>query len=179
MTLIFFPVTVVTCYLTDKQWPLRIYLKLTGDLVALKKFEQQADDDGEVNREELMALMKRLREENPFATPEEIQNLAETELLKKAPKSQAFYRLQANSQMLGGGDLINRHQNEKKKEDLTKKKEGVGIRFEETEMACQEDVGTHHINVVCERYTSKCNASKPVLVDCGFHKWNFQILSSG
>lgn len=114
----------------------------------------EGEGEGENATHVLIEIMKKMREAHPGASPDEIVTMAETELLKKAPKSQAFYRLQANSKLLGGGDLIKKHEHEQKNinKRLRRRNEDVLIHFEELDSSCMENVGTHHVNVLCERF---------------------------
>lgn len=151
LTFMFFPIFVIHCYLVDSRLLQKSYRRyVLGD----KKAFAESESEGENIIHQLIEIMKNARETHPDASPDEIVAIAETEMLKKAPKSQAFYRLQANSKMLGGGDLIKKHEQEQKKKSkrLRRRNEDVLIHFEDPDSTCMENVGTHHLNVVCARF---------------------------
>lgn len=151
LTIAFFPLFVINCYVVDSRFFQKLYQRyVLGDK---KAFAAHVEGDDH-NIEHMIEIIKRVRQQNPEATPDEIVGMAEMELLKKAPKSQAFYRLQANSKMLGGGDLIKKHeQGEQQKLQCAKQQnEDVLIHFDDTETSCMENAGTHHVNVICQRF---------------------------
>ena len=58
-----------------------------------KQFEQ--------NRNEYINILKELRQKNPDIGIDELQQMAELEILKRGPKSRAFYRVQATRKLIG------------------------------------------------------------------------------
>lgn len=153
LTIVFFPLFVINCYVVDSRFFQKLYQRyVLGDQNA---FATHVDAEDQ-NIEQMIEIIKLVRQKHPKATADEIVAMAETELLRKAPKSQAFYRLQANSKMLGGGDLIKMHEQgeQKKLKRARQKNEDVLIHFEDPETSCMENVGTHHLNVVCQRFKS-------------------------
>lgn len=151
LTVAFFPVFVINCYVIDTRFLEKLYKWLIlGDNQA---FARDSISQEEENVEKMIEIMKVVRKSNPKASPQEVIGLAETEMLKHVPKSRAFYRLQANSKFLGGGDLIKNHEEGLKQQIANMKPNNADavIHFEEPETICLENLGTHYVNVICHR----------------------------
>ena len=62
--------------------------------------------------------MKRIRLENPDITPADLEMRAREEVMKKGPKSRAYYRMQASRKLAGKEDM-----NKKIKDQLAQEAE--------------------------------------------------------
>ena len=127
LTFLFFPITVFTAYLCDKQvcykdtYAARYYksdtgkvLKAThgtvdtGDQIMLP--EEMANLDPQVrefeeHRMQYISILKNLRQQDPDASPEKLEVMARNELFNRAPKSRAYYRIAASRKITGGASL--------------------------------------------------------------------------
>jgi solute carrier family 8 (sodium/calcium exchanger) len=74
----------------------------------LKKVPQQAADAMafEDHRKQYLEIFRKLRAENPDLSIDELSKLATDAVVAHAPKSRAFYRIQATHKMMGAGDLL-------------------------------------------------------------------------
>ncbi|KAI6189940.1 Sodium/calcium exchanger 2 [Aphelenchoides bicaudatus] len=137
VTFAFFPLTVLTAWITDikiihqKFVPHR-YRKGSHGLIATEGEEMKMLEGngvtnnaityknytpGEIDpalrafeehRREFIETMRELRRKNPHLEPAQLQKQAEYEMISRGPKSRAFYRVQATRRLIGGGDLIKR-----------------------------------------------------------------------
>lgn len=143
LTFLFFPITVLTAYIADKQ--IFVYKFLSkkyrsskhhgvvvtsegdtelgkanhigpGDDVAFGGLELQDKDvrEFETHRREFMEILKELRKKNPNADMKTLEEMAELEAINRGPKSRAFYRIQATRKLTGGGNVIKKSKIEKK-----------------------------------------------------------------
>lgn len=127
LTFLFFPITVLTAYLCDKQvcykttHAARYYksdtgkvLKAThgtvdtGDQIMLP--EELAGLDPQVrefeeHRIQYINILRNLRKQDPGASPEKLEVMARSELFNQAPKSRAYYRIAASRKITGGASL--------------------------------------------------------------------------
>jgi len=127
LTFLYFPITVFTAYLCDKQvcykdtHAARYYksdtgkvLKAThgtvdtGDQIMLP--EEMADLDPQVrefeeHRIQYINILRDLRKQDPGASPEKLEVMARNELFNRAPKSRAYYRIAASRKITGGASL--------------------------------------------------------------------------
>jgi solute carrier family 8 (sodium/calcium exchanger) len=129
----------------------------------VKQFEQ--------NRNEYINILKELRQKNPDIGIDELQQMAELEILKRGPKSRAFYRVQATRKLIGNPTNLKKKLAEKNLE-IEKKQETLSvveevdpnlttIMFEPAHYTCFESVGSLEVYVT----RSGGDLSKTVLVD--------------
>jgi solute carrier family 8 (sodium/calcium exchanger) len=129
----------------------------------VKQFEQ--------NRNEYINILKELRQKNPDIGIDELQQMAELEILKRGPKSRAFYRVQATRKLIGNPTNLKKKLAEKNLE-IEKKQETLSVAeevdpnlttvaFEPAHYTCFESVGSLEVYVT----RSGGDLSKTVLVD--------------
>jgi len=145
LTFLFFPITVLTAYIADQKIFFGNFLEkklkggklMDGDgengvpmhsikhsesgshrgshtSVAFQSPEQKVFED---HRQEYINVLKEMRTKYPDVGIDELQNMAEIEILQRGPKSRAFYRIQATRKLVGGNAA-----NIKKKVDENNKK---------------------------------------------------------
>ena len=141
LTLLFFPVTVFTAYVADKQ--IFVYKFLSkkyrsskqrgvvitsegdhelgkgnhvGDEVIFKGIDSQDSDvrEFENHRREFMDILRDLRKKNPNTDMKTLEEMAELEAINRGPKSRAFYRIQATRKLTGSGNVIKKSKIEKR-----------------------------------------------------------------
>ncbi|XP_045175508.1 sodium/calcium exchanger 1-like isoform X3 [Mercenaria mercenaria] len=141
VTFLFFPLTVFTAYVADKQ--IFVYKFLSkkyrsskqrgvvissegdtelgkanhvGDEVVFKGLESQDSDvrEFENHRKEFMEILRDLRKKNPNTDMKTLEEMAELEAINRGPKSRAFYRIQATRKLTGSGNVIKKSKIEKK-----------------------------------------------------------------
>jgi solute carrier family 8 (sodium/calcium exchanger) len=116
LTLLFFPILTVWAWIADKRILVYdyVYKKYQQKGGVIKEFEGEELKDGMEDimnsdmdeKEKLLAILRKIRKEHPDATADELESLANAEMLRKEHKSRAFYRIQATRNMTGGGDII-------------------------------------------------------------------------
>lgn len=125
----------------------------------------------EENRKEYINILKELRQKHPDIGIDELQQMAELEILKRGPKSRAFYRVQATRKLIGNTNNLKKKLAEKNQE-LEKKQEAlsnveevdpnlISISFEPAHYTCFESVGSLEMYVT----RSGGDMTKTVLVD--------------
>ena len=142
LTFLFFPLTVITAYIADKQ--IFVYKFLSkkyrsskhrggvvitsegehelgkannvGDEVVFKGLESQDKDvrEFEKHRRDFMEILRELRKKHPNTDMKTLEEMAELEAINRGPKSRAFYRIQATRKLTGGGNVIKKSKIEKK-----------------------------------------------------------------
>merc|ERR1719461_2822071 len=189
LTFLFFPATVYTAYVADRRLFCYKYMSKTyrmnkhgvvvqtekGDIEgrAEEKFKDFEEDENmdpalaefERSRREYINTMKRLRLENPDITPAELEMRAREEVMKKGPKSRAYYRMQASRKLAGKEDInkklkdqlaqeaeANKAAEEEGKEvEEEKKADGVmRIMFDPPHYTVMENVGQFEVTIVRE-----------------------------
>lgn len=128
----------------------------------------------EDHRKEYINILREMRQKHPDIGIDELQKLAEVEILKRGPKSRAYYRIQATRKLVGGNTNVkkkvenkDRLLKEKSKSNLANVLETIEdpnltmISFEPSHYTCFESVGS------LEVYVSRRGGdlSKTVLVD--------------
>jgi len=121
LTLIYFPLTVCTAYICDQQIFFKKFIAKRyrakgttivaseGDVEMQEQStpEVQYDDpqvaEFEKQRAEYIAIMRDLRKKNPDAELEQIEAMAQNEMLNRSKKSRAYYRIAATRKITGGG----------------------------------------------------------------------------
>ena len=208
LTFLFFPLTVLTAYITDKKIFVGNFLqkrikstKVIRDeeagpsdaaqpLKALNEngepVEQQAEQQAAVestnpevksfeeHRKEYINILREMRQKHPDIGIDELQKLAEVEILKRGPKSRAYYRIQATRKLIGGNTNVKKKL-EAKDKGLSKEKSKSNLEsiidpelnkvtqvyFEPAHYTCFESVGSLEL-YVCR---SGGDLSKTVLID--------------
>lgn len=131
-TLLFFPLCVYVAFIADRRLYVfkhldRIYrLNKHGTAVGIEAYNEEKErvrseslkmDDGTAlhpsdfkdfhqMRETYLTILRTLREKHPQVDRVQLELMAQEQLLDAAPKSKAFYRLQATRKMHGGGNII-------------------------------------------------------------------------
>ncbi|XP_031629723.1 sodium/calcium exchanger 1 isoform X2 [Contarinia nasturtii] len=148
LTFMFFPLTVLTAYIADRR--LLIY-KYIGKEYRMNKhgvmvqteasdlaFEMNGHDDNiksftdggiiteevrdfEEARREYITTLKNLRRKYPQSDLENLEIMAQEQLMNNGPKSRAFYRIQATRKMMGSGNIM-RKISERAQSDLSEVK---------------------------------------------------------
>nr|CAD7200808.1 unnamed protein product [Timema douglasi]CAD7410971.1 unnamed protein product [Timema poppensis] len=197
LTFLFFPATVGTAYIADRRLLIYKYLhkgyrmnkrgvivETEGDIEmsnklnhvdgALKSLEEQAQSDEvrefEQHRREYIHTLRDLRKKNPAMDLEQIEVMAQEDVLNKGPKSRAFYRIQATRKMVGGGNIMKKIQ-ERAQSDLSEVKAelqrqedaGTKVYFDPGHYTVMENVGEFEVRVVREGG----DLSQLVMVDYG------------
>jgi len=127
LTLIYFPLTVITAYICDTQIFFKKFMakryRAKGTTIVASEGgdvemagegeggmpEVQYDDpqvaEFEKQRAEYIAIMRDLRKKNPDALIEQIEAMAQNEMLNRSKKSRAYYRIAATRKITGGGGV--------------------------------------------------------------------------
>ncbi|KFM62255.1 Sodium/calcium exchanger 3, partial [Stegodyphus mimosarum] len=149
----FFPATVLTAYIADRQFLIYKYMTkkyhmnkrnvIVGgeggeDLEMgmtktnhlpdgnIKNYEEEQSDDireFEEHRMQYIQILRELRRKHPDATMEDIEMMAREEILDRGPKSRAYYRIQATRKLMGGANLMKRKLEKIEKKDEDEAKE--------------------------------------------------------
>ncbi|XP_049863637.1 sodium/calcium exchanger 1 isoform X3 [Schistocerca gregaria] len=193
LTFMFFPATVITAYIADRRLLIYKYLHKgyrmnrrgviveseAGDVEmskvnhvdgALRSLEEAAASEEvrefEQSRREYIQTLRDLRKRYPAMDLDQLELMAQEEVLNKGPKSRAFYRIQATRKMVGGGNIM-RKIAERAQSDLSEVKAEIARRDDEAQAAAQaqqgarvyfepghytvmENVGTFELRVVRE-----------------------------
>lgn len=127
----------------------------------------------EEHRREYINILKELRQKNPDIGIDELQKIAEVEILKRGPKSRAYYRIQATRKLIGGTSNVKKKiaekanlQSEKLKGSLNTIAEDTNenltqVFFEPAHYTCFESVGQMNV-FVCR---SGGDLNRTLLVD--------------
>lgn len=130
----------------------------------------------EEHRKEYINILRELRQKNPDIGIDELQKLAEVEILKRGPKSRAYYRIQATRKLIGGTSNVKKRLNEKDKSMMSLKSKSnlesvlgaddestkiMQVFFDPAHYTCFESVGSMELYVG----RSGGDLSKTVLVD--------------
>lgn len=184
LTFLFFPATVLTAYIADRRLLVYKYLnknyrmnrrgvivETEGDVEmaskanhvdgGLQSLEEEAQSDEvrefEHNRREYISTLRELRKRHPAMDLEQLELLAQEEVLNRGPKSRAFYRIQATRKMVGGGNIMKKIQ-ERAQSDLSEVKaeiqrqeeQGARVFFDPGHYTVMENVGSFEVRVVRE-----------------------------
>jgi solute carrier family 8 (sodium/calcium exchanger) len=109
----------------------------------------------EEHRREYISILKELRQKNPDIGIEELQKIAEVEILKRGPKSRAYYRIQATRKLVGGNtnvkkkiaekqSLLNSEKSKNSLKSIVEEENNniIQVYFEPAHYTCFESVGT-------------------------------------
>lgn len=160
LTFLFFPMTVITAYIADRRLLIYKYIgkqyrmnkrgvivQAEGDTNielgenedALKRLQENGISeeikDFEESRREYISTLKDLRKKYPQHDLQQLEIMAQEQLMNKGPKSRAFYRIQATRKMMGSGNIM-RKISERAQSDLSEvraelKQTDVGSQVEE------------------------------------------------
>lgn len=143
LTFMFFPATVLTAYIADRRMLIYKYLdknyrmnkrgvivsaegdaalemnQQENEIKALEETEEMKDF--EEARREYISLLKDLRKKYPQSDLEQLEMMAQEQMINRGPKSRAFYRIQATRKMMGSGNIMRKIQ-ERAQSDLSEVK---------------------------------------------------------
>ena len=153
LTLLFFPILVLTAYLMDK--------KFFGLCTTTKRVSSSSDGSPDGMMEKLENRYNELVAEVKESTPNRISGVvtqvAAVRLLREIPKGRGYYRMQATKGISGGADLINAKRlqelvshNENARQQLSNAadKNKQFFYFDPSSYSVMEDVGVFYVNVV-------------------------------
>lgn len=130
LTFLFFPATVITAYVADRRLLIYKYIGKQyrmnkrgvivqaegetnielGEDDTLKKLQENGVSeeirDFEESRREYISALKDLRKKYPQHDLQQLEIMAQEQLMNKGPKSRAFYRIQATRKMMGSGNIM-------------------------------------------------------------------------
>ncbi|XP_055905967.1 sodium/calcium exchanger 1 isoform X2 [Eupeodes corollae] len=148
LTFMFFPATVLTAYIADRRMLIYKYLdknyrmnkrgvivSAEGDAVlemnnrasSIKILEEnggvvnEETKEFEMARREYISTLRDLRKKYPQSDLEQLELMAQEQLINKGPKTRAFYRVQATRKMMGSGNIVRKIQ-ERAQSDLSEVK---------------------------------------------------------
>uniref|UniRef100_A0A1Q3FVJ1 Putative ca2+/na+ exchanger ncx1 n=1 Tax=Culex tarsalis TaxID=7177 RepID=A0A1Q3FVJ1_CULTA len=147
LTFLFFPATVMTAYIADRRLLIYKYIgkqyRMNKRGVIVQAEAESAlemnnrdeklntiDENGgvteevrdfEESRREYISTLKDLRKKYPQHDLEQLEVMAQEQLMNKGPKSRAFYRIQATRKMMGSGNIM-RKISERAQSDLSEVK---------------------------------------------------------
>ncbi|XP_055851754.1 sodium/calcium exchanger 3 isoform X3 [Episyrphus balteatus] len=148
LTFMFFPATVLTAYIADRRMLIYKYLdknyrmnkrgvivSAEGDAVlemnnrasSIKILEEnggvvnEETKEFEMARREYISTLRDLRKKHPQSDLEQLELMAQEQLINKGPKTRAFYRVQATRKMMGSGNIVKKIQ-ERAQSDLSEVK---------------------------------------------------------
>ncbi|KAL7727163.1 hypothetical protein ACLKA6_013915 [Drosophila palustris] len=181
VTLIMFPVTVLWAYIAERRLLLYKYINKKfivnkrGVVVAGEHETDETDPEHgkptvvtssrDVNayedaRREYIALLAELRQKYPDADLEQLEMMAQEQMISRSTKSRAFYRIQATRKLVGSGNLMRKIQ-ERAHSDLNEVKaqlhrieddddedEPTRIYFEPGHYTVMENCGEFEVRVV-------------------------------
>ncbi|EDW24705.1 GL24292 [Drosophila persimilis] len=147
VTLLFFPITVIWAYIAERRMLVYKYMDKNfrvnkrGTVVAGEHdqvemdaekgrhplsvgFQSTRNSDAEAfdeARREYITVLSELRQKYPEAELEQLEMMAQEQVISRGNKSRAFYRVQATRKMVGSGNLMRKIQ-ERAHSDLTEVK---------------------------------------------------------
>uniref|UniRef100_A0A914QE82 Calx-beta domain-containing protein n=1 Tax=Panagrolaimus davidi TaxID=227884 RepID=A0A914QE82_9BILA len=189
LTFLFFPLTVMSAYFANlythnfgqrvlanpmvsfvrRRAPNRSPDKDKNDVTLEKEFDLSAALMGnrapkeevafDSHKKRYLDIFRQLRTENPDMTIDELEILATDQIVKEAPKSRAFYRIQATHKMMGAGDLtlkaekqlLRKKSNQSQNSFMPEKPKVITVQFDPVNYMCLENVGTIKLTVKCDR----------------------------
>ncbi|CAB0012741.1 unnamed protein product [Nesidiocoris tenuis] len=167
LTFLFFPLTVLTAYLTDKKVPIhKLPLKLfkckshsavgaaeAADMEMSNSDYEDFEDMLEHARQQSASLLKELRREYPDKSMGELKAIAQEKMEATGPKSRAFYRIQA-TRSITGSSITQRPRGDAQHDDRVEvvriADDNVYVKFDEPEMTVLENVGAVVVKVVVD-----------------------------
>ncbi|XP_075148312.1 sodium/calcium exchanger 3 isoform X3 [Haematobia irritans] len=156
LTFMFFPATVLTAYIADRRLLIYKYLDknyrmnkrgviVSAEGDAALEMNQQENEikaledteemkDFEEARREYISLLKDLRKKYPQSDLEQLEMMAQEQMINRGPKSRAFYRIQATRKMMGSGNIMRKIQ-ERAQSDLSE----VKAQLQRVDVAADEE----------------------------------------
>ncbi|KAH8360244.1 hypothetical protein KR093_011468 [Drosophila rubida] len=182
ITLIMFPVTVLWAYIAERRLLLYKYINKKYSVnkrgVVVAGEHDKDDNDAESARvapapntssrdnayedarRDYIALLAELRQKYPDADLEQLEMMAQEQMISRGTKSRAFYRIQATRKLVGSGNLMRKIQ-ERAQNDLSEVKaqlnriedddendEPTRIYFEPGHYTVMENCGEFEVRVV-------------------------------
>ncbi|XP_016983743.1 sodium/calcium exchanger 3 isoform X4 [Drosophila rhopaloa] len=183
VTLLFFPLTVLWAYIAERRMLVYKYMDKNyrvnkrGTVVAGEHDQVEMDaekgpkhpmvtsargNDAEAfdeARREYITVLTELRQKYPDADLEQLEMMAQEQVLARSSKSRAFYRIQATRKMVGSGNLMRKIQ-ERAHSDLTEVKaqlhagddeetdDPIRMYFEPGHYTVMENCGEFEVRVV-------------------------------
>ncbi|XP_030081698.1 sodium/calcium exchanger 1 isoform X3 [Drosophila hydei] len=180
LTLLMFPATVLWAYIAERRLLVYKYMDKNyrmnkrGTVVAGEQdsVEMGGDDKGkqflrmsesahayDEARMEYIQLLSELRQKFPDADLEQLEMMAQEQLITRGNKSRAFYRIQATRKLIGSGNLMRKIQ-ERAHDDITRVKAQIQtfndddddmptrIYFEPGHYTVMENCGEFEVRVV-------------------------------
>lgn len=146
--------------------------QVSNDQALESSFNNPDIKNFEDHRREYINILKELRQKNPDIGIDELQKMAEVEILKRGPKSRAYYRIQATRKLIGGTSNVKKKIAEKEKSLASKSKSNLesiievdpnlqSVSFDPAHYTCFESVGS--LEVFVSRSGGDLN--RTVLVD--------------
>ncbi|XP_015037300.2 sodium/calcium exchanger 3 isoform X2 [Drosophila pseudoobscura] len=158
VTLLFFPITVIWAYIAERRMLVYKYMDKNfrvnkrGTVVAGEHdqvemdaekgrhplsvgFQSTRNSDAEAfdeARREYITVLSELRQKYPEAELEQLEMMAQEQVISRGNKSRAFYRVQATRKMVGSGNLMRKIQ-ERAHSDLTEVKASLQASEEDDE----------------------------------------------
>lgn len=162
LTFMFFPATVLTAYMADRKLKIMNFKKFrlnrhriivateSGDIETEKEIEEEILEESSITDPHHFAIILRdLKKRHSMATPQELEKLAVEELTKRTHKSKAFYRLQANKNIIGGVAITTHAKKEPiHQEEVPYQDKGSRIYFNPDYYSVLENVGEFEVVVV-------------------------------
>ncbi|XP_017847893.1 sodium/calcium exchanger 1 isoform X1 [Drosophila busckii] len=182
LTLLFFPVTVLWAYIAERRLLVYKYMDKNyrvnkrGTVVTGEHDQVEMDPETAKSknpaitfqsdstafdeaRREYISLLAELRQKYPDADLEQLEMMAQEQMINRGSKSRAFYRIQATRKLIGSGNLMRKIQ-ERAHSDLTEVKaqlhqidddeddEPTRIYFEPGHYTVMENCGEFEVRVV-------------------------------
>ncbi|XP_056140454.1 sodium/calcium exchanger 2a isoform X3 [Lampris incognitus] len=121
----------------------------------------QTGNELDQNRDEVVRILKDLKEKHPDKDLEQLIEMANYSALVQQRKSRAFYRIQATRLMIGAGNVLKKHAAEHARRSTTNGAQEDDsatcshISFECAQYQCTENCGTLSLGVICEGGTGQ------------------------
>ncbi|XP_067085413.1 sodium/calcium exchanger 2a isoform X4 [Osmerus mordax] len=119
----------------------------------------------EQNREEVVRLLKDLKQKHPEKDLEQLIEMANYTALVHQRKSRAFYRIQATRMMIGAGNVLKKHAADHARraaeaaeggpQEVDDRATCAHVSFERAQYQCTENCVTLSLGVVCEGGTGQ------------------------
>ncbi|KAL0994656.1 hypothetical protein UPYG_G00125400 [Umbra pygmaea] len=123
----------------------------------------QAGKDVDQNKDEVVHILKDLKQKHPDKELEQLIEMANYSALVHQKKSRAFYRIQATRMLIGAGNVLKKHAAERARLNAAVTESGTVLEgdrgtcahlfFEHAQYQCTESCGTLSLGVICESGT--------------------------
>ncbi|XP_054586431.1 sodium/calcium exchanger 2a [Nothobranchius furzeri] len=117
----------------------------------------QTANEPDQNKEEVVRILKDLKEKHPDKDLDELIEMANYSALVQQKKSRAFYRVQATRLMIGAGNILRKHAADRKRRagQASEKAECSFICFESGQYQCTENCGYVTLRVILDGGTGQ------------------------